>query len=74
MKQRFWWCLWMVLGALQTVCLWAISGMTWFTGRVQRWANAAEIDMLLARAEGVIAAKRSKGDRRARPRRGGPTP
>ena len=74
MKYRFWRCLWMALDAVQAVCLWCISGMAWFTGRVQRWANAAEIDMLLARAEGVIAAKRGKGDRRARPRRGGPTP
>lgn len=77
MKYRFWWCLWLVLGALQAVCLLAISGMAWFTGRVQRWADSAEIDMLLARAERVIAAKRGKADkadRRARPRRGGPQP
>lgn len=80
MKFRCWWCLWLALGGLQAVCLLAISGMAWFTGRVQRWADAAEIDMLLARAERVIAAKRGKADkadkadRRARPRRGGPQP
>ena len=58
MKYRFWWCLWMVLGALQTVCLWCISGMAWFTGLVQRWANAAEIEMLLARVERKTSLKR----------------
>lgn len=68
MKYRCWWCLWMVLGALHTVCLCAISGMAWFTGRVQRWADAAEIDMLLARMERTINAKRGSQ------KRGGPQP
>lgn len=68
MKYRVWWCLWMALAALQALGLLAISGLAWFTGRVQRGANAAEIEMLLARAEGAIAAQR---ERRARPRRGG---
>ncbi len=71
MKYRFWWCLWMALDAVQAVCLWCISGMAWFTGRVQRGANAAEIEMLLARAERAIAAQRERRERRERPRRGG---
>ena len=58
MKYRFWWCLWLVLGALQALCLLAISGMAWFTGLVQRWANAAEIEMLLARVERKISLQR----------------
>lgn len=60
MKYRLWWCLWMALAAGQTVCLWCISGMAWFTGRVQRCADAAEINMLVARAERSIAAKRAR--------------
>lgn len=68
MKGRVWWCLWRALAALQALGLWAISGLAWFTGRVQRGANAAEVEMLLARAEGAIAAQR---ERRARPRHGG---
>jgi hypothetical protein len=72
MKYRVWWCLWMALAAVQTIGLWAISAMAWFTGLVQRRADAAEIEMLLARAEVAIAAQR---ERRARPRReGGPKP
>ncbi len=58
MKYRFWRCLWMALDAVQAVCLWCISGMAWFTGRVQRWANAADIEMLLARVERRISLKR----------------
>ena len=58
MKYRFWRCLWMALDAVQAVCLWCTSGMAWFTGRVQRWANAAEIEMLLARVERRISLKR----------------
>ena len=58
MKYRFWRCLWMALDAVQAVCLWCISGMAWFTGLVQRWANAAEIEMLLARVERRISRKR----------------
>lgn len=58
MKYRFWRCLWMALDAVQAVCLWCISGMAWFKGRVQRWANAAEIEMLLARVERRISLKR----------------
>ena len=58
MKYRFWRCLWMALDAVQAVRLWCISGMAWFTGRVQRWANAAEIEMLLARVERRILLKR----------------
>lgn len=71
MKYRVWWCLWMALAALQALGMLAISGLAWFTGRVQRGANAAEIEMLLARAEGAIAAQRERRERRARPRRGG---
>ncbi len=71
MKYRFWRCLWMALDALQTLGMLAISGLVWFTGRVHRWSNAAEIEMLLARAERAIAAKRERRERRARPRRGG---
>lgn len=71
MKVRVWWCLWMALAGLQALGLLAISGLVWFTGRVQRGANAAQVEMLLARAEGAIAAQR---ERRARPRRGGPKP
>lgn len=71
MKGRVWWCLWRALAALQAVGLWAISGLAWFTGRVQRGANAAEVEMLLARAEGAIAAQRERRERRARPRLGG---
>lgn len=58
MKYRFWRCLWMALDAVQAVCLWCSSGMAWFTGRVQRWADAAEIEMLLARVERRISLKR----------------
>ena len=58
MKYRFWWCLWRALAAVQAVCLWCISGMAWFTGLVQRWANAAEIEMLLARVERKISLQR----------------
>ncbi len=58
MKCLAWWCLWMALDAVQAVCLWCISGMAWFTGLVQRWANAAEIEMLLARVERRISLKR----------------
>ena len=58
MKCLAWRCLWMALDAVQAVCLWCISGMAWFTGRVQRWANAAEIEMLLARVERRISLKR----------------
>lgn len=66
MKYRFWRCLWMALDAVQAVCLWCISGMAWFTVRVQRWANAAEIEMLLARVERKISLKRG-----AKAQRGG---
>lgn len=58
MKCLAWRCLWMALDAVQAVCLWCTSGMAWFTGRVQRWANAAEIEMLLARVERRISLKR----------------
>ena len=68
MKCRLWWCAWRALASLQWLCLAVLSGVAWFTGRVQRGANAAEIEMLLARAEGAIAAGR---ERRARPRQGG---
>ncbi|MBV7454325.1 hypothetical protein KW843_07570 [Acidovorax sp. sif1233] len=68
MKARIWWGAWKVLAALQGLGLLAISGLVWLTGRVQRGANAAQVEMLLARAEGAIAAQR---ERRARPRRGG---
>lgn len=70
MKYRFWWCLWMALDAVQAVCLWCISGMAWFTGLVQRWANAAEIEMLLARVERKISLKRG-AKRGAKAQRGG---
>ena len=70
MKYRFWWCLWMALDAVQAVCLWCISGMAWFTGRVQRWADAAEIEMLLALVERRISLKRG-AKRGARAARGG---
>ncbi len=71
MKHRGWWCLWMALSAVQAACLTCISGMAWFTGRVQRRANAAEIEMLLARAEFAIEAQHK---RRAQDQRGGPQP
>ncbi len=71
MKYRFWWCLWMALDALQALGMLAISGLAWFTGLVKRWANTAEIEMLLARAERAIAAQRERRERRERPRRGG---
>ena len=71
MKCLAWWCLWKALDALQALGMLAISGLAWFTGRVQRGANAAEIEMLLARAERAIAAQRERRERRARPRRGG---
>ncbi len=58
MKYRFWRCLWMALDALQTLGMLAISGLVWFTGRVHRWSNAAEIEMLLARVERRISLKR----------------
>ena len=70
MKYRFWRCLWMALDAVQAVCLWCISGMAWFTGLVQRWANAAEIEMLLARVERRISRKRG-AKRGAKAARGG---
>ena len=58
MKCLAWWCLWKALDALQALGMLAISGMAWFTGLVQRWANAAEIEMLLARVERRISLKR----------------
>lgn len=58
MKCLAWWCLWKALDALQALGMLAISGLAWFTGRVQRWANVAEIVMLLARVERKIPLKR----------------
>lgn len=58
MKCLAWWCLWKALDALQALGMLAISGLAWFTGRVQRWADAAEIEMLLARVERKIPLKR----------------
>lgn len=58
MKCLAWWCLWKALDALQALGMLAISGLAWFTGRVQRWANAVEIVMLLARVERKIPLKR----------------
>lgn len=72
MKFRMWWILWRALDALQGVCLACLSAVAGFTGRVQRYADAAEIEMLLARAERAILAQR---DRRSQRRSdGGPRP
>lgn len=60
MKVRFWWCLWMALAALQALGLLAISGLDWFTGRLQRVADAAEINMLIATAEQKLSARRRR--------------
>ena len=73
MKCRLWWCAWRTLAGLQWICLAVLSGVAWFTGRVQRGANAAEIEMLLARAARAIAAGRQRHERRARPRQTGGT-
>lgn len=70
MKCLAWWCLWKALDALQALGMLAISGLAWFTGRVQRWADAAEIEMQLARVERRISLKRG-AKRRARAERGG---
>lgn len=70
MKCLAWWRLWKALDALQALGMLAISGLAWFTGRVQRWADAAEIEMLLARVERRISLKRG-AKRGAKAARGG---
>ncbi len=61
MKYRFWWCVWSAMALLQALCLVGSGAMAWFARRVNRGADAAEIEMLLARTERALRSKSRRG-------------
>ena len=59
MKYLFWNTLWRLMVPVQALALCCISGAALVARQVSRATDAAEIEMLIARAERVLRAKRA---------------
>lgn len=60
MKYRLWLCAWVAACALEALFALVAEGLDWFVVRSRRWADAAEVETLLARADRAVCRGRGR--------------